>query len=110
MEQCAEHVSYQIPNIKTRIKCLSGGVSSNGAPLWATMYILRNDQGPDRAIGNFEDAAPHLFPHDPAVKRKSAGGKRKRIGSSEALSHVEVNSAPVVPNAPIGKTGDYFRR
>lgn len=57
MEQCAEHVNFQLPIIKNRIKYLLDDISCSDADLQDTVSIARNDQGPNGMIGNFESTA-----------------------------------------------------
>ena len=45
--------------------------------------MVKNDQGRDSMIGNFESTASNVLPYDPVAKRKSAGDKRNYADVSE---------------------------
>ena len=82
MEQCAQHIEYQLPNEHSRVKYLLTAIECGDAELQAAMAMVRAD-GSMRS--NFEAAVAHLLPSCP-VARKKRDNKRKGadISSSEA--------------------------
>ena len=76
MRQCAEHVSFQLPNEQTRVKYLLDAIHCNDAPLQAAMALVRNDTDPNGKMNSFEAAASYLLPKDPVAKKRVAGTKR----------------------------------
>ena len=86
MQQCAEHVAYQIPNGRTRVTYLLDGVQCNDAPLQAAMALVRADSGPTGKMSDFEAAVAMLLPHDPVAKKRASGGARGGAKISDATS------------------------
>jgi len=106
MSQCAEHVTYQLPNENTRVTFLLDAIDCNHAPLQAAMALVRNDTGPDGKLNNFEDTASFLLPHDPVAtqRERSPHGKRPSAQISDTSS---VNFK--THKASVGKTGVSLR-
>ena len=69
MQQCAEHVSYQLPNEHTWVGYLLEGIQCPDAGLQAAMASVRMDNGVDGMHNDFEKAAAHLLPYDPVAKK-----------------------------------------
>ena len=46
MQQCAEHMEYQLPNSHTRVSYLLDGIQCLDAGLQVTMASVRTDDGP----------------------------------------------------------------
>ena len=76
MQQCAEHVSFQLPNQRSCVKFLLDAIECNDVPLQASMTLIRNDDAPTGKMNNFESTASFLLPHDPVSKKRIAAGKR----------------------------------
>ena len=76
MQQCAEHVEYQLPNSHTRVSYLLGGIQCSDAGLQAAMASVRTDDGPQGMRNDFESAAAHLLPYDPVAKKHAASGDK----------------------------------
>ena len=72
MQQCAEHVSFQLPNEHTRVGYLLEGIQSMDPGLQAAMASVKMDDGPDGMRNDFEAAAAHLLPYDPVAMKKAA--------------------------------------
>ena len=106
MEQCAEHVDFQLPNGQTRVKYLLDAIVCSDAGLQAAMAMIRNDDRPDGKLNTFEDAATYLLQYDPVAKRKSS---KKDLSASVAEATAEVSSSSGSGKPAIGKTGVHFR-
>jgi hypothetical protein len=102
MQQCAEHVNYQLPNETTRVRYLTDNIQNGDPALQAALAIIRGDEAPDGRRNNFESAATYLQPTCPvAKKRKSSGGER----GSYTISSAEGKSGLKIAR---GKTGVEF--
>ena len=75
MQQCAEHIAYQLPNELTRVGYLLEGIQCPDPGLQAAMVSMRTDDGADGMRSDFERAAAHLLPYDPVARKWSAGTK-----------------------------------
>ena len=75
MQQCAEHIAYQLPNELTRVGYLLEGIQCSDPGLQAAMAIVRTDDGVNRMRSDFEKAAAHLLPYDPIARKWTAGTK-----------------------------------
>jgi len=74
MTQCAEHVTFQLPNEQTRVS-LMDAIECNNAPLQAAMALVQNDNGPTGKMNKFEDTASFLLPHCPVAKKRTSGSR-----------------------------------
>ena len=88
MQQCAEHVEYQLPNEHTRVGYLLEGIQCSDVGLQAAMASVRTDDGPTGMRNTFETAATHLLPYDPVAKKRRNASKR----DVSQISSVEVNT------------------
>ena len=88
MQQCAEHVEYQLPNEHTRVGYLLEGIQCSDAGLQAAMASVRTDDGPMGMRNTFETAVVHLLPYDPVAKNRRNASKR----DAGQISSVEVNT------------------
>ena len=116
MQQCADHVSYQLPNEHTRVGYLLEGIQCSDAGLQAAMASVRTDTDPDGMRNRFEKAAAHLLPYDPAAKKRAAATNNKR--NAAQISSVEIDDTTLTAEASsttaakkqsIGKTGVHLR-
>jgi hypothetical protein len=107
MQQCAEHVAFQLPNEHTRVTYLLDGIQCNDAPLQAAMALVRNDTDPDGKMNDFEATASYLLPHDPVSKKRIAGTKRG-VAEISDTSGIEASSSTAGKLAR-GQTGVEFR-
>ena len=71
MSRCSEHVDYQFPNAQTIIKYLLEATKWSNAGLQAVMTMVRNDDGPEGKLNNFELMVACLLPHGLVAKRKT---------------------------------------
>ena len=84
MQQCVEHVSFQLPNEHTRVGYLLEGIQSMDPRLQAAMASVKKDDGPNGMRNDCEAAAAHLLPYDLVTKKKAAMKRpvaEKRRGS-----------------------------
>ena len=76
MQQCAEHVEYQLPNSHIRVSYLLDGLQCSDAGLQAAMASVRTDHGPQGMRNDFESTAVHHLPYDPVAKKHAASGNK----------------------------------
>ena len=72
MQQCAEHISFQLPNEHTCLRYLLEWIWSMDPGLQAAMASVKKEDGPGRKRNQFEVAAAHLLLYDPMVKKTVA--------------------------------------
>ena len=75
MQQCAEHIAYQLPNKLTRVGYLLEGIQCSDPGFQAAMASVWTDDGVNRMRSDFEKAAAHLLPYDPVARKRTAGTK-----------------------------------
>ena len=113
MQQCAEHIAYQLPNEHTRVGYLLEGIQCSDPGLQAAMASVRMDDGPNGMRNDFEKAVAHLLPYDPIARKQAAGTKRPAANISDAwgmhgpnASAIEISdSTSKDRKVSIGKTG-----
>ena len=93
MQQCAEHVSYQLPNEHTWVGYLLEGIQCADAGLQAAMASVQTDNSADGMHNDFEKAAAHLLPYDPVAKKRATMTKNKR--SAAQISSVELEEESI---------------
>eukprot|EP00957_Ditylum_brightwellii_P094215 7173396-Ditylum_brightwellii.AAC.1 len=84
MQQCSEHVDFQLPNQLTRVKYLVDGIECGDASLQASMDLVKNDDQSTGKMNNFEAAASFILPSDPVEKKSQSGTKRNNAEISPA--------------------------
>ena len=117
MQQCAEHIAYQLPNELTKVGYLLEGIQCSDPGLQAAMASVRMDDGINRMRSDFEKAAAHLLPYDPIARKQTAGMKRPAANISDTwgihganASAIEVSKATTKDGkVSIGKTGIHLR-
>jgi len=113
MEQCAEHVTFQLPNQFTRVGYLLDGIQCSDAGLQAAMAFVRNDdRAPNGKMHNFEATAAYLLPYDPVMKKRATQGTKRGIGNISDVSagkEADISSATGSKKPAVGKTGVEFR-
>ena len=85
MQQCAEHIAYQLPNEHTRVGYLLDGIQCSDPGLQAAMASVRTDDGANGMRSDFKKAAVHLLPYDPSCKETSS---RHKATCSKHLRHL----------------------
>ena len=106
MQRCAEHVSVELPNKRTRVGYLLDNVDCNNKDVTTALSHICLDNGPNGMRGDFERAVAFLLPTNP-VKRKRVGGKRDSAQISAAEGMAPKKKTSFKPN--IGKTGVELR-
>ena len=107
MQQCTNHVEYQLPNEHTWVGYLLEGIVCLDARLQAAMASIWTDDGADGMQNNFKVAAAHILPYDlVAKKRAAAGSKHTQISLTEVGDVGEISSASKVS---IGKSGVHLQ-
>jgi hypothetical protein len=89
MEQCAQHVDYQLPNQHSRVGYLLAGIENNDPGLQAAMAAVRTDKAPGGMRNDFEACVAHLVPYCPVAKKRTAGIKRGVAEISEVNADAE---------------------
>jgi hypothetical protein len=109
MRQCAEHVTFQLPNERTRVTYLLDAIQNSDPGLQAAMAQVRTDTIPTGRMNDFEATASYLLPYDPVAKKRNSGAKRGVAAISDATA--DVSSLSTKPSAKVtkGKTGVEFR-
>ena len=72
MQQCAEHVEYQLPNQHTHVGTLLEGIQCPDPGLQAAMASIHTDNGLQGMCNNFEATTAHLLQYDPVIKKRAA--------------------------------------
>jgi hypothetical protein len=113
MRQSAEHVTFQLPNERTRVTYLLDAIQCSDPGLQAAMAQVRTDSGEGGKMNDFEATASYMLPYDPVSKQRTTGNKRGMASISElpgadeaAISGLK-ESGSTKPS--IGKTGVEFR-
>jgi hypothetical protein len=89
MEQCAQHVDYQLPNQHSRVVYLLAGIENNDPRLQAAMAAVRTDKAPGGMRNDFEACVAHIVPYCPVAKKRTAGTKRGAAEISEVNADAE---------------------
>ena len=105
MQQCAEHVAFQLPNEHTRVGYLLEAIQTTDAGLQAAIAQIKTDDGANGKRNDFEAAASYLLPYDPVAKKRNQT-KRPHADVSDT-SGAEVAAFGTKPG--IGKTGVHLR-
>jgi len=99
MQQCAEHVEFQLPNAYSRVGYLLDAIETSDASLQAAMALVRNDETPVTGKrSDFEATAACLLPHDPVAKKRNTNPQRNRGAEVSAIDSSKIKSG-------IGATG-----
>ena len=106
-QQCCQHVSYQLPNERTRGSYLLDAIQCNDAVVQATLAGVRKDD--PGMCDNFESAASYLLPSCP-VARKKKSDKRPYEATISSTAGTGKKSTPKTSLKPgVGKTGVALR-
>ena len=110
MQECAQHLPYQLSNAQMRVTHLLEKIHCDNSPLQSAIALVRNnmtDTGTVLAkINYFESAVSFIIPHDSVVSKKN---KRSFADISttdgEAINNrgAQISSSSVKPSK--GKTG-----
>ena len=114
MQECSQHIEYQLPNEHTRVGYLLDAIECNDTPLQVAMANVEDDTdaggtATHRVPGkrnNFEPVVAYLLPTDPVERQRVQGNKRSVTEISEVTGEV-IEISSIRPG--IGKTGVHFR-
>ena len=116
MQQCDEHISYQLPNKHTWVGYLLEGIQCTDAGLPAAMASIRTDNSADGMHNDFEKAAAHLLPYNPVAKKHAAVAHNKHCATQissveleEELAKGEASSTTMSKKASIRRTGVHLQ-
>ena len=114
MQECAQHVPYQLPNAQTGVTHLLDNIHCDNAPLQAAMELVCNDMIDTGTVlakmNDFEAAVSFIIPHNPVVSKKnkrSLSDISTTDGEASNNRGDQVSSYLVKP--PKGKTGVELR-
>ena len=108
MQQCAQHVSYQLPNDHSRVGYLLDNIQCNDAGLQAAMAGIRADNDPNNPYSkryNFEAAVAYMLPYCPVAKKLQTGEKQEYANISLVDSYNANPTNSFGSKKTIGKTG-----
>ena len=113
MQECAEHVPFQLPNAHTRVGYLLEGIKCSDADLLASIALVKNDDGTNGKRSDFEATAAFIIPNCPVAKRKQQnkrayGSISATDGDGEGTGNASVSATSGIRSG-IGKTGVEFR-
>lgn len=108
MQQCSEHVPFQLPNEYTRIGYLLDAIKNSDPELQASMAAIRMDTvGPDAKRNNFENTVAFLLPSDPVARRRK---DNDRASVSETNANISaLDNTGKGAKVSVGKTGVALR-
>ena len=117
MQQCAEHIAYQLPNEHTRVGFLLEGIQCSDPGLQAAMASVRTDDGANGMRNDFEKVVAHLLPYGPIARKRAAGTKRPPATISDTRGMYGANASAIkISDATskdgkvsIGKTGVHLQ-
>jgi hypothetical protein len=105
MQQCAEHVTFQLPTEHTRVGFLLDAIQTSDAGLQAAIAAVKTDDKPTGKRNNFEKMASYIVPYDPVNKKRQTGSGRP----TSNVSATEEVSSTFGSKVGIGKTGVHLR-
>lgn len=108
MQQCSEHVAFQLPNEHTRVGYLLDAIQTSDAGLQAAIAMIATDDGPNGKRNDFEATAAYLLPYDPVAKKRNINNKRADRDAIVSDVSAEV-SAGFGSKPGLGKTGVHLR-
>ena len=86
MDQCAQHVDYQLPNHSSRLGYLLTRIENKDPGFQSAMADVRTNKGPGGMRNDFETCVSHIVSYCPVSKKSNSGTKQ---GATEIL---EVNA------------------
>lgn len=85
MVQCADHVSFQVPNERTRVKHMIDNIQCADPELLSLLALVKNN---DDLMSDFEAAATMILPACPVARRVKQTGKGNGSASIGSLETV----------------------
>ena len=108
MQQCSNHVAYQLPNEQTRVRHLMEAIECNDPQLQAALAAIRLDKDGDNAkCNNFENAVAYLLPTCPVSRKRKSYNNDMRNGYQANISAFKGGNQNSKPSK--GKTGVELR-
>jgi hypothetical protein len=98
MVQCADHIEFQIPNERTRVKHMIDNIQCSDPELLSLLALVKND---DTLMSDFEAASSMILPACPVARKLKQSGK--------ATSNVTVSALDTVLKEGRGSTGVEYR-
>ena len=105
MQQCAQHVEYQLPNEHTHVSYLLEGIVCPDPGLQAAMASIHTDDGPTGMWNDFEAAVAHILPYDPVAKKRAVTGSKRTAAEISLVEVPETAKIYAATKGSIGKTG-----
>ena len=93
MVQCSDHVAFQVPNPRTRVKHMLDNIDCTDPELLSLLALVKND---DVLMSNFEEAAAMILPGCPVARKV----KQKPKGLT-----ADIGALDTVINTGKGKSG-----
>jgi hypothetical protein len=106
IQQCAEHVTFQLPTEHTRVGYLLDAIQTSDAGLQAAIAAVKTNDKPTGKRNHFEKMALYIVPYDPVTKKRQTGGKQTT--NISGVDGCEVSSG-FGSKQGIGKTGVHLR-
>ena len=114
MQECTQHVLYQLPNAQTRVTHFLDNIHCDNPPLQAAMALVRNDMKDNGTVlakmNDFDAAVSFIIPHNTVVSKnnkRSLADISTTNGEASNSRGAQVSSSLVKP--PKGKTGVELR-
>ena len=105
MQQCAEHVEYQLPNEHTCASYLLEGIVCADPGLQAGMASIHTDDGQTGMKNDFEAVAAHILPYNPVAKKRAATGSKRTATQISLVEVPETAKISSTTKVSIGKIG-----
>ena len=109
MQQCAEHVEYQLLNEHTCVSYLLEGIVCPDPGLQAAMASICTENGPKGMWNDFEAAAVHILPYDPVAKKRTTTGSKRTAAWISLVEVPETAKISAATKVSIGKTGVHLQ-
>ena len=109
MQQCAEHVEYQLPHEHTCVSYLLEGIVCPDPGLEAAMASIHTDNGPTGMWNDFKAAVAHILPYDPVTKKRAATGSKRTAAQISLVEVPETAEMSAATKVSIGKTGVHLQ-
>jgi hypothetical protein len=77
MQQCAEHITFQLTSEHTRVGYLLDAIQTSDAGLQTAIAAVRMVDKPTEKRNYFEKMATYIVPYDPVSKKRQTGEGRQ---------------------------------
>lgn len=107
MQQCAQHVTWQLPLERTRVTYFLDAIQTEDSQLQANIAQIKADEsGPKSRRNNFEAMAAFILPADPVARKKQGNTSHDEASVSDVTGEI---SSSFGTKQGIGKTGVHLR-